>query len=68
MADGPNLLVKCPRPGCGREVSKKGLPRHAMSKHVRGHRCEDPGCTTPASWMNPKDGKIYCEGHKLYHQ
>jgi hypothetical protein len=62
-------IVNCPRPGCGRKLSKKGLPRHAMSQHVRkrGIRCEEPGCSTPGAGM-AKDGKIYCDGHMTYHR
>lgn len=60
-------LVKCPRPGCGKLLSPRGLPRHAKSKHVRGMRCEEPDCETPAAGM-AKNGGVYCDGHMRYHQ
>lgn len=53
-------LVTCPR--CGRDINTKGLAKHAHSKHVKGERCEIPGCHLAALAMDPQ-GVLRCSQH-----
>ena len=60
-------LIECPRPGCEKRLLKRALGSHAKAKHIRGRRCEEPDCTTPANSMT-KRGKVVCEGHAAYYR